>query len=165
MTLTLMVKKNTKLRDVLRKLREYRSECLTNVPYVFRPYDTSSRRPKSTNDRNSMYNRMDDFDELFQYKKMTNVVTYDMNTEVRNLSSFELDLVVKSFNRFRLGRFAGPMQNTQIKSLTKNNTSLKDLFPEVKSNLGLEETKEESKYFAADLGMIDTSYKVFLFIK
>jgi len=83
------MEENSKLRDVLDKLEEYTNEYKGKDCFGFRPYkDIPSRSqsafgPQSTND----------FKEFLHYKSMVNSNIFDMNTEVRNLPTNELEVV------------------------------------------------------------------------
>lgn len=148
LTLRLMAKKNTKLKDVLMKLRECRSDYLGDASYVFKAYDDNFKRAKSTCDRNEN----NDFEELFEYKTMSNVTTFDMNTEVRNLSTFDLELVEKIQNKSR-DRKLEPF----FRSMTIPGPYTEVVDP-------IEDSNEEEKYTRrySFCGKAETGYEVLL---
>lgn len=80
-----MVDKNTKLQEVLDRIIGDSDELYAKDQCAFKIYDSASKRTRS--------NCATDFREHLEYKSATYVNTFDMNTEIRNLPSFELELI------------------------------------------------------------------------
>lgn len=84
----LILDKNTRLQEVFSRVMKDGGEWPPKGQYAFKAYDSSSRKAKNTSG-----NCTAEADELLEYKAMSNVNIFDMNTEIRNLPCFELELV------------------------------------------------------------------------
>eukprot|EP00826_Nyctotherus_ovalis_P004524 TRINITY_DN1098_c0_g1_i5.p1 TRINITY_DN1098_c0_g1~~TRINITY_DN1098_c0_g1_i5.p1 ORF type:complete len:393 (+),score=54.65 TRINITY_DN1098_c0_g1_i5:133-1311(+) len=114
-TIPLMVYKNLKLSEVLDKLSEQTGEHKAKECYGFRAYGSNPPRTLSTFEY-----RPTEFNEFFHYKAMVNSNVFDMNTEVRNLSTSEIELVAnmaetvdRNTSERRMKSFATPLPHLQ----------------------------------------------------
>lgn len=76
-----------RLQDVLEMLVSESEEQFPKDQYAFKTYDSTSRRKRSFGG-----NGPANLNELLEYK-MSGVNTFDINTEIRNLPCFELELI------------------------------------------------------------------------
>lgn len=114
-TIPLMVYKNLKLSEVLDKLSEHTGEHKAKECYGFRAYGSASLRTLS-----AFEYRPTEFNEFFHYKAMVNSNVFDMNTEVRNLPTNEIELVAnvaetvdRNTSERRMKSFAAPLPQLQ----------------------------------------------------
>lgn len=84
-----MVRKDTKLSEILEKLGHHRSEFLVKERYGFRAYESIPVRAKSVFE----IPQVTDFEELSHYKSTVNSEVFNMNTEIRNLPTWNLEIV------------------------------------------------------------------------
>lgn len=95
-TLCLMMHKDTKLSDVLDKLAEYTKDYKAKQNYSFVPYVNPIRsqsvyESRSTPSIGRLFTT--DFKEFLNYETMANSNAFDINTEVKNLPTNELEVV------------------------------------------------------------------------
>lgn len=93
----LLVQEDFKLSQVLSKLAEIASEYKSKGSFRFRPYYNLPSRNPSISEQNSGVN----INGTLHYKTMVNLDIFDMNTEVRNLPTTELEVVnvIEGFTR------------------------------------------------------------------
>lgn len=130
MTLCLMMNKNTKLSDVLDKVLENKIKYSSKDRLAFKTYVNSSNETRSMSERSRI-----DYKKLLEYKTTNNVNLFDMNTEIRNLPTFDLELTEIILDKVRIGRseqnaksltMPGPYLETELKVYKSEEESKKD---------------------------------------
>ncbi len=101
-TMSIMADKDMKLSDVLEKVGNRKGEYLAPHLYIFKSYmsPVASAKASSAETPKTTYAAH----EMLRYKTMNNANVFDMNTEVRNLCSFDLELTEKPFGDMRSSR-------------------------------------------------------------
>ena len=90
----IMADKEMTLAQVLQKLATRRGIKLPPDQYVFKAFNSNNKSGrKLTNEQSNDKS----FNEMLQYKSMYNINVFNMNMEVRNLHSFDLELTEKLF--------------------------------------------------------------------
>lgn len=145
MTLCLMMEKNKVLGDVLKRVADRKGEFLEKNAFIFKPFNDSfgihGLKPN---------NQVGNPDESAQYKAMHNLSVFDMNTEVKNLPTLELQLSE---------RIPGKARSKKLDKKIKKNTALgpyMDIEQKEKHN---EEIKKDYEYLYNKYSA--TSYNVY----
>lgn len=119
----MIVQENLKLSQVLSKLAEIAGEYKSKGSFRFRPYDNFFSRSPNILEQNSTTN----VNEALHYKTMVNLNIFDMNTEVRNLPTNDLELV------------------NVIEDLTRNSSDYRSSFAPLPSKDRAEEEKQSEE--------------------
>jgi len=94
----IMADKSMKLLDVLEKVESRKGEALPSHLYYFKTFENDKK----------LFGRKSETaiggTQMLKYKDMNNANVFDMNTEIKNLPSFDLELVERPFGEVRLRR-------------------------------------------------------------
>jgi hypothetical protein len=110
-----MMEENSKLMNVLDKLGEYANEYRGKDCFGFRPYENAPSSSQSAFGLPST----NDFKEFLHYKTMVNFNIFDMNTEVRNLPTNELEVVNNVIEEIRKKSLVGHIKNLALPIIYK----------------------------------------------
>lgn len=127
----IMVDKNASLCEVLEKMGNRNGVVFPVHLYVFKSYNDEKKQQRKMTEEKTTDNSSN---EMLQYKSICNANVFDMNMEVRNLPSFDLELTERLFAETKLQRslvnissksFAGPYSEEFDLLPTEKNTSPK----------------------------------------